>query len=615
MRTIRRVEARRAKGQATGEPPRWRRKGQALYIVVGMMLVLILMTALAVDVGLLMGKRAKLQSAVDSAALSAVQMLVANTGVTTSTKASQILEANSIPISSLSAYTVTTVPYVGNQIRIQAVQRVNTFFIRVIPAWSAVDISAEATADINSYAEINAKPYGIPGVVNELNLMVWGADSWRRGGDAYSPRNWPNGGTEPSPTALPNPLANEQSYGYLYRIDVPSSYLDAYDKLEVQFFDPDSYNRPGTPQPTPTTTYINGTPQPTATMSGENYAYCTNVDCGSNSPCTSRCDEYNTGVRIGAFTGYPTPRPAFWRVDEIRPPYNMSFNTYYYNSSHATTTRFSLWHFNPRITSAFGDPSRLSDQGTSPMAEYTVGWDGTTDLKWYRPPGFQVRLKGGPCGGDCFDREANNGMYFYLYVKGTSGSSENNHDIRVGPPQDYHDCSTPCDVNTQYRDGVPNWVTGGAQVLVKRALPLNLLTGQNLGGGYGVAFPMLFTQVSEYASGQTLRVRHFDQDGNGGLGSVMRYQMQLCGCTDTANDACFTDVGTGWVGGNDTWTDGNPNHELELVTIPSETSAYFRNPSTGQQCESSWLRMYRYPSYAQDTTVWEMPFLRPRLIR
>src|SRR5690242_12681287 len=61
-----------------------RSRGQALLIVALMMTVLVLMVGLGVDVGNLMGKRAKLQSAVDSAALSAAQLL-ADTSVSTNT--------------------------------------------------------------------------------------------------------------------------------------------------------------------------------------------------------------------------------------------------------------------------------------------------------------------------------------------------------------------------------------------------------------------------------------------------------------------------------------------------------------------------------------------------
>ncbi len=101
---------------------------------------------------------------------------------------------------------------------------------------------------MSNYAEINAKPYGLPGMVNQLNLMVWGRNSWRRFGDAYSPVNWPapiSGSNAAPPVPTPNPWHDKQPYGYLFRIDVPASY--PYAHLAVQIFDPDSYNRPDYP--------------------------------------------------------------------------------------------------------------------------------------------------------------------------------------------------------------------------------------------------------------------------------------------------------------------------------------------------------------------------------
>jgi hypothetical protein len=236
-----------------------------------------------------------------------------------------------------------------------------------------------------------------------------------------------------------------------------------------------------------------------------------------------------------------------------------------------------------------------------------------TDLAWYRPPGFAIQIKSG--GAPRFQLEANGGMYFYLYVRGIGGSSENNFDLRVGPPQAAYDCSNPanCYVNRQYALRVPDWNDGGAQIFAKRALPLNLVTG--------ATFPMLYTQVSKFAAGQTLGVRHFDQDCNGGCGNVMTYQMQRCGCTDLLNDACWQDVGQGWIGNNNSWHDGSyPNPgtypDPELVQIPFEdTTEYYTFFGTSGQCETSWMRMKRYPSYSGDTTVWELPYIQPRIIR
>lgn len=149
----------------------WRRttrsKGQALVVVALMMTVLMLFMGLGVDVANLMSKRSKLQSAVDAAALSAAQTLVGGGGSSISvatTKAYQILEANGVPTSTLSVKTVDFPD--TSQVHIRAVQNVETYFMRLIPVFRTMTVSADATSDLNSYAEINAKPYGKPGIVN-----------------------------------------------------------------------------------------------------------------------------------------------------------------------------------------------------------------------------------------------------------------------------------------------------------------------------------------------------------------------------------------------------------------------------------------------------------------
>jgi hypothetical protein len=550
-----------------------------------------------------------------------------------------------------------------------------------------VDVSADATADFNSYAEINTKPYGQAGVVNELNLSVWGIDSWRGGGDAYSP--WYN------PAVSQNTINDEHSkmpYGYLYRIDVPSDFPD--DHVLIQFFDPDTYNRadlpptPNTPIPTATFCPGNCNNTPTATVYATPTLYGDAGEftwCSGGANCTTTGARYNTGLKLGAFplTATPVPsnwesrRVAFWRVDEMR--CNRTQGTINpgggtgtclspkWDDGWATKTNFTLWHFNPHITSAFDDPSTLSDQtGGAYLARYTTTTaDGPyTDRSWYTPPGFDIALSDASnpaCtyqNHECFERESNGNFYFYIYVQsisnggsvGNQGSSENNFDIRVGPKQqnvtagyDCHDkttiAGTVCMANNQYfaqaaGTPLPDWDDGtmegagrGASVLAKRALPLNLDTGDN--------FYMLFTQVSKNAEGQSLAIRHFDQDCSGGgcgPAHTMQYQMQLCQvdasgnyspCADTSSDSCFGDptingipyAGIGYVGPDNTWyCSGCPSPEKVSIPVAGSANyAAFFGPQG--QCSTSWLRLKSNPSGSQDTTVWEMPFSRPRLIK
>lgn len=671
----------RRDGKAMSGRLRARTKGQALVIVALAMTVLILFVGLGVDVAHLMARKGKLQSAVDSAALSGAQLLTGGTSVQPDAiqKAYQILNANAVSTTTLnSSLTTITFPR-PSQISIHAVQKVDTFFMRIIPAFSTMEVSADATADLNSYAEINAKPYGIPGVVNEINLMVWGPDSKRQNGDAYSPindRDPNNAGA----AVISNTFHSELPYGYLFRIDVPPTYGD--NEIVVQIFDADSYNRsdyppawptpPPTPPPPPPPMPPPPSPTP-PTPVPDNFATCgtpsntaplnrnmTTYPVSGSIQCTSSGVIPDTGMFLRSFDNQQGDRPAFWRVDEYRCGYALGCADSY-TSSYATTTKYSLWHFNPFITSAFDDPASLSDQGTSALATYTGnestgrgtnGFDGT-DLKWYQPSGFRVRLVGtgaNPCQnpgkagavGDCFTRESNNGFYFYLYVQGTGGSSENNYDLRVGPPQDGYDCDTlvsstvsnnpntsyadgreRCYVNRLYYDqmrysGIADWNDGGVQIFAKHSLPLNLITGSS--------FPPVLTQIHKNAAGQVLNIKHFDMDN--ASPTPLNYQMQRCGmdpalATSWANIPNPVPPGSnstlGVASFNDTWSREWPGTvPNEYVYIPKEgTTAYNTFFGDGSSCSSdtSWLRIESYPSGSQDTSVWQLPYKRPRLIK
>ena len=361
------------------------------------------------------------------------------------------------------------------------------------------------------------------------------------------------------------------------------------------------------------------------------YASCTNP---THPNCTSNDARYNTGLNL---SGFPTGRTAFWRVDEFRNPYTAGdINPSSYADSMATTSQYTLWHFDPHITSAFGDPSTLSDQaGGAYLARFTSGLDVRTDLRWYQPTGFNIKLRDASdancsyTGHACYAPESTGGFYFYLYVQGTAGSSENNFDLRAGPAHNEVannlDCSaidnfpyqSDCYVNKMYYSQSPDWTTAGVNIFAKRSMVLNLDTGTQ--------FPMLFTQLSKNAAGQTLGIRHFDQDCNNGCGPshTMQYQMQKCvlvgssyvPCANTLSDSCFDNVATGYVGPNDDWNcSGCP--DPEPVPIPIEgSSAYTDFFGPNGECPTSWLRLQSDPSYSQDTTVWEMPFIRPRLVK
>ncbi len=506
-----------------------------------LMPLFIFCTALALDVGVLWVRKAQLQGAVDMAALSAAEALV-QPGVDPSSTARQVLGANGIDATDLVGWSVSF-PQL-NTVKVTASQRRPVYFLRAVSPIQQLTVTASATADVNAYAEVPIKPTGMFGKIQQVNPAIFGLDAWRSRGNAYSVRCTNNGSAG---SCIPNPDYSKLPYGYLFRIDVPPTY--AYSQVVVELFDPDSYNNP------------------TYTGSG-----CANKE--------------DTCVIANAF-GPGWHR--FYRVDELRSPYNSTASTCNMSgsaplcSTWATTTQYTLWHFDPHITNAFLDPNSLSDvptgtfvPGQKYIARATYGFDPTTDLKWVQPPGFTLNLSQ-------FARERDGGWYFYLYVTTLSGSSENNFDIRTGPPGQVEET----DVNDQQNHV---WNSGGTAVYAKRAYPMNNTLAQQ--------FTVYLTQVPVHAAGQTLEVRHFDNDCSSGC-SIPYYLQKP--------DGSLVQIATGQLSGNDQWTS-------DFVPLPGPADPLFTQvfpPGT----QSAWLRADYNVTFAQDTSVWELIYVRPRLIQ
>ena len=95
----------------------------------------------------------------------------------------------------------------------------------------------------------------------------------------------------------------------------------------------------------------------------------------------------------------------------------------------------------------------------------------------------------------------------------------------------------------------------------------------------------------------------------------MQYQMQIGGCNDLLDPNCWHDIANGYVGPNDGWAcDTCPDPEPVQIPIEGSSDYNLLFGASGQYA-TSWLRIKTNPSYSQDTTVWEMPFIRPRLIK
>jgi Flp pilus assembly protein TadG len=500
-------------------------RGAVTPLVAILLPAFVLCASLALDFGMLVTAKAQLQRAVDAAALSAAAALQ-EPGANPTTIARQVLAANGIRQADLVSPLSVTFP-LDNQVRISATQNRPSYLLRAASPIRQFRITASATADINTYAEVPIKPTGQFGKIQQTNPAVFGPNALHSNGDDYSPLRLNDGTTNPDYARLP--------YGYLFRIDVPPSYPAS--QLAVELFDPDSYNAP--------------------------------------TPADASHTKENTYVDLNAFgTGWHQ----FYRVDELRPANGSSgacnlSGSSPLCSSWATTTRYTLWHFDPHITNPFVDPATIGTQ----IASVQYGYDPTTDLKWVLPSGFTINLAS-------YDQERDGGWYFYLYVQSTAGSSENNFDIRTGRPGQTEED----DVNEQ--QGF-TWNSGGSAVYAKRAYPMN---NAELG-----TFRVYVTQVPANAAGQILQVRHFDNDCSSGC--TFPYYLRNTSGTDIA-------IGTGRLSGNDTWG------TVDNIAIPDKGTALY-NQVFPSGAASAWLVADYPPTIAQDTSVWELMYLRPRLIQ
>lgn len=535
-------------------------RGAVAPLIAILLPLLLLAAALAVDIGMLLSAKSQLQRAVDAAALSAAQAVgeiqdTATAQTTARRYARQVLGANGVRLSELAQpVDVSFPPDKGNAVTVVARLRSPSYLLRAVSPITEFTVAASATADVNSYAEVPIKPSGNFGKIQQLNPAIFGPAAWRSRGDVYSAaQTCSNEGAGSGCSA--NPFGDDLPYGYLFRIDVPPSYSNEY--LSIELFDPDTYNNPAT---------ISG-------CSGQHEDTCIIQDV------------YGVGWHH------------FERVDELRGAVGMSGNNCNDAgpgggnpgcSTLATTTEFTLWHFDPLITNPFLNPSLLSDVSTGTyvtgqryIARASYGYTAATDLRWVAPAGFQVRLSD-------FAVERDGSRFFYIYARSTAGSSENNFDIRTGPPGQI---AAGEHVWTQH-EADHAWESGGSAIYAKRAYPMN-------NAGVATSLTVYLTQVPANAAGQTLQVRHFDNDCSSNCG--LEFYLE-----DPSGN--LVTVATGQVSGNNTWG------QTDSVLIPERgTPAYSQVFPPGT--ESAWLRLRYPPTIAQDTSVWELIYVRPRLIR
>jgi len=526
-------------------------RGQMYVIVAISFVVLVIFSGLVIDVGMVFASKLQLSRAVDGAALSAAPEAARDGFISTAVdaKVQQIMRADNLDPTGLVTYTLS-IPG-PEQIRVVATNTVTTTFIKLIglvtgiPAFQNVRVSASATAEYIAYAEIPIKPSTTNkyGTESAVNAAVWGPNSQREWGDAYSPIYGPS-----YPSA--NPEYGKLPNGYIYRISVPANYVAANGTslLNVQLFDPDDYNAPVA-------------------------AYTPGYDCRDGG---AREDTRVVPTEAGVS---PAGR-CYFRVDEYRARADNG-------TVETDVTVFTLWYLDPAATSILhADPAQITT-----IATYTVGADSSTDLRWVLPPGFQINLND-------YSPMADGSWNFYLYVRCTSGASENNFDIRTGPPQVIADEINMTPGSIHYHRQVDlstyNWNSGGTYAFAVRAMPINF--------NYNTMETRYLTFVPPEAAGQKLIVRHFDNDYPDHR-SISYYLKDVPTAVWSA---------TGNLSGNNEWYGSNTTVQGDVLTLPPIGSSAW---ISGTETVGRWLAADYQAPFAQDTSVWELIYPRARLIK
>ena len=120
-------------------------RGQTIVVFALVLTVLILFAGLAIDAGLLYVTKAKLSTSVDAACLTGMKSLAL--GKTTAGQvAADMFQANFGPNPPTPTITFPTDAYGDQQVKVTATAFVNTLFMRILPQWASVPVSAIAVA-------------------------------------------------------------------------------------------------------------------------------------------------------------------------------------------------------------------------------------------------------------------------------------------------------------------------------------------------------------------------------------------------------------------------------------------------------------------------------------
>ncbi len=220
-----------------------RERGQIIVLLALAMIGLLVAAGLAVDGGVLFMRKAHLDRSVDAAALAGVVRLSATNDLTAAnTRGMQLLAANRIftytPVNCVSVDWATH-DYCGEQrlgrvpgaiaYHVEVRWQAETYFMPLIGI-NTVPLRSTATAEYMPMVDIYASDTSESGLLKTANQSIFGPGICTSYGDPVTPTN--------------SAWYSELQGVYTYRIRIPDDYVNDFDEVRLEIFDPDTRNAP-----------------------------------------------------------------------------------------------------------------------------------------------------------------------------------------------------------------------------------------------------------------------------------------------------------------------------------------------------------------------------------
>lgn len=464
-------------------------RGQSIVLIALAMVGLIAVAGLAIDVGFVFVRGAQLQAAVDAAALAGVTELKSTLSPTDAkaaadNRAKQYMQTNEMPdavVASLQSQVPPVTPLGQALYFVKADWEIELFFLRVVN-FDKITITRSAEAAYFPLADIYASRYIEDGRVSSSNQSVFGKNACTSLGDPFSPAD------ATDTKKLPKERNPDGTFSYTYRILVPKSYWEKHNEIEIELFDPETFNLDGGATP--------------ISITHSNLAQQLGLAATEDKACPSLPDDrmqkrHNTCIIATKELELTVPPTQTVKVEQINPYWFVRIDEFRKRSGgscsidegtlpqNATETRFELYYYSEANDGTVQRNHLSSYVGKNDNRE-------NTDLNWVTPgvtPGIGLESAGdkpfrlnispinerpaGDVPGILVD-SATEDIYIYLDVTSISGSSENGYELWAGPPVDH--AVVPSNVNERnlyILNNPGSHQSDGAIVFAVGNLPMN----------------------------------------------------------------------------------------------------------------------------------------------